>query len=368
MPDRARRIAVLSGGDFSGSATSLVAALQHLGCETIPVRRSRNAVLFHRMLAYGHALALYGARYREYLHRTPSAAKASTLAIHRSLQGLGELDAIIQIQTSFFSFYREKRPGTRYAVFTDHMNLFSKRLPDRGIPIPERYVHASWNRLERAILQAQDHIFVMGGYLKPGMVEEYGIGEGNISVVGAGPNVDVDIERDRAGKDFTSRNILFVGRDPVRKGLGVLEQAFSRIRVAFPDARLHVAGCEGQDADGITYHGRLSGEPLKALFYDSQVFVLPSFREPFGIALIEAMWAKCACIGSRTGAIPELIQEGVSGYLVEPGNVTQMVGGLTRLLDNPGLIRTMAEQGYRHARLRWRWDLTAKRMLDTLFR
>ena len=132
------------------------------------------------------------------------------------------------------NFHRKKTKNLRYAILTDHSNLLSKKIPDYGIDIPEQAVCGSWNKIERTILSEQDQIFVMGSFVKESMIKDYRIDPKHVAVIGGGPNLDVDAERDGIEKDFSQHNILFVGLEPERKGLPVLRQAFQTVRVSLP--------------------------------------------------------------------------------------------------------------------------------------
>ena len=61
-----------------------------------------------------------------------------------------------------------------------------------------------------------------------------------------------------------------------------------------------------------------------------------------GLALQEALWHGCACVASRTGAIPELIEHGANGLLVRAGNVSELSTALEQLMSNETLRRELA--------------------------
>lgn len=204
----------------------------------------------------------------------------------------------------------------------------------------------------------------MGRHVKESMIEDYGVPPSSVTAVGAGPNLDVDIERDRPAKDYTGKNILFVGLDGPRKGLPTLIKAFEAVRQVHGDARLDVVGVVGPNGGGVKYHGRLYGEPLKQLFYDSQIFALPSVREPFGFVFMEAMWSKAVCIGCNIEAMPEIIQDGESGFVVEPNDDQMLADRIIRLLDSPDGLQRMAEKAYAAAGSRWGWSRVARAILD----
>lgn len=72
------------------------------------------------------------------------------------------------------------------------------------------------------------------------------------------------------------------------------------------------------------------------------VFVLPSVKEGFPWALLEAMAARVPAIATRVGAVPEMLEDGVSGILCEPGNAEQVAHGIVQLLGNDKLRQDLA--------------------------
>jgi glycosyltransferase involved in cell wall biosynthesis len=194
----------------------------------------------------------------------------------------------------------------------------------------------------------------------------YGIAAEKIAVVGAGPGLDVDIERDGGNKDPSGRTILFVGKLAAVKGLAVLLQAFALVRASYPDAVLYVVTGKPVAAPGVVFHGKLAERELKELFYRSNVFAMPAFKEPLGLVFLEAMWSKCACVGTTTGSMPEIIEEGAAGSLVAPGDPRALAEALMGLLADPAATRAMGERGYAAATQYWNWDAVVERMLGTM--
>jgi glycosyltransferase involved in cell wall biosynthesis len=79
------------------------------------------------------------------------------------------------------------------------------------------------------------------------------------------------------------------------------------------------------------------------------VFVLPSTNEPFGRALVEAMATGKPAIGTRSGGVPEVVKEGETGLLVEPGNPGELAAAISRLLAEPSMAAELGEAGHRRA-------------------
>src|ERR1043166_2324781 len=140
--------------------------------------------------------------------------------------------------------------------------------------------------------------------------------------------------------------ILNVGHIVQHKGQAVLAEAFAQIASRHSEWTLQFAG---PDVDG------LSMEPIRQIAKEyklearicllgqrndtldlmgrAAIYVQPSFDEALGLALQEAMYCGCPCIGTSAGGIPELIRDGDTGVLVEPGAITQLSDSLVSLMD-----------------------------------
>ncbi len=147
----------------------------------------------------------------------------------------------------------------------------------------------------------------------------------------------------------------FVGQLDPRKGIGVLLTAFDLIRQAVPEARLVFVG-EGPLREMIESETREKGwkdRVLLAGFHDDipevmraiDVLVLPSFWEGFGIVLIEAMAAYRPVITTNVSSMPEIVIDGETGYLIEPGNSEMLAERAIALLTDPQLRKTMGQKG-----------------------
>lgn len=363
------KILAISNGKFSGTSASLIAALRDKGCEVVEAKSSLWSLRLIPLYAVHmlvNALLIYKRKFRRYLNRTYASYAARSKANNVLVNQYDDADVVILIQANSLNFWKNKKRGKYYTIFTDHTNLLSKQLPENGFKSPESNVHASWNEIEGDILSRQDHIFVMGSHVEHSMVDDYGIDANKITVVGAGPNLDVDIERDGIDKNYNRKQILFVGLEVERKGLRVLEKAFDKVLEIYPDATLHIVGTDGVSGDGKTYYGKLVDEPLKRLFYESQIFALPTYREPFGVVFLEAMFAKNVCIGTSVGAIPKIIDDGQSGYIIEPGDEVMLANKIIDLLSDPNLLKKMAENGYHLAKTKWTWDKVAEKIVHNI--
>jgi glycosyltransferase involved in cell wall biosynthesis len=365
-----KKILLISADEFSGVRPALMAALERAGCEVLYRRQTLRELGLFR---YWHALRMivsgrwvYGRATRVMMQRTRAAFDATSRVNTALVKQHAEVDTVILFNANSCYVPSIPSPRPQLVIYTDYANLLSKGLEDRGFDLYERKAYPLWNALERRALFMHDLVFVMGKHVKPAMETAYGMPSGKVTAVGAGPGLDVDIERDRGIKDPSNRTILFVGKLAGVKGLRVLLEAFAVVRSAFPDAILHVVTRRPVVAPGVIFHGKLSERELKELFYSCNVFTMPAFKEPLGLVFLEAMWSKCACIGTATGSMPEIIEEGITGYLVEPGDSAALADRLMALLADPDKTQSMGERGYAAARRYWNWDAVAERMLGEM--
>jgi glycosyltransferase involved in cell wall biosynthesis len=133
--------------------------------------------------------------------------------------------------------------------------------------------------------------------------------------------------------------VIFTGRLVPEKGLGVLADAWSSVLAQVPDAHLIVLG-EGPEREMLAARElprmHLLGPQQAVMRYlqCGDVFVLPSEREGLSNALLEAMATGLGCVATRVGGAPDLITDGVSGWLVPPGDATALAAELVRALGD----------------------------------
>ena len=132
--------------------------------------------------------------------------------------------------------------------------------------------------------------------------------------------------------------LLFVGDLRPMKGVDVLLAAYAALATAMP---LVLIGKRWPDTptalpEGVEVHERWPNAAVMEAFRRSAIAVVPSiWAEPFGIVVIEAMAGGAAVVASRVGGIPEIIEDGVSGVLVAPGDVDALAEALRALIDDP---------------------------------
>jgi glycosyltransferase involved in cell wall biosynthesis len=157
----------------------------------------------------------------------------------------------------------------------------------------------------------------------------------------------VDLERfpaiDRGGRT-RAVEILSVGRAVPVKGQALLVEAVADLKRRGVEARLTIVG-DGPAlgdlralaaalavADSVSFEGAVGQEQILGYYERADVFALPSFAEGIPVVLMEAMATGLPVVSTTIAGIPELVDDGASGFLVTPGRVDELAGALERVL------------------------------------
>lgn len=151
--------------------------------------------------------------------------------------------------------------------------------------------------------------------------------------------------------------LLYVGRLATTKGLPVLLESLAILRFTFPNVVLTVVG-DGADkyllqevastlgiGDAINFVGYQSQSKVREYMQHTDVLVLPSFAEGVPVVLMEAMATAVPVVATRIAGINELIEHGVSGYLVPPGDVDSLTKAIENLLRDDQLRMAFGRVG-----------------------
>lgn len=180
----------------------------------------------------------------------------------------------------------------------------------------------------------------------------------------------------------SGRTVLFVGRLVQRKGVDDLLRAFASLP-ASPRSQLVVVG-DGPDRarleamahslglDGrVEFRGTLRGRPLSEAYASADVLGMPSRAtrddvEGFGTVFIEAALFGTPSVGTRSGGIPEAIEDGTTGLLVPEGDAKGLSEALRLLLEDDALRSRLGEAARARAASGFTWAKSAERLVALL--
>lgn len=164
--------------------------------------------------------------------------------------------------------------------------------------------------------------------------------------------------------------LLYVGRLSAEKEI----ERIKPVLEAIPNARLalvgdgpHRSALEKHFADTPTYFvGYLTGTELGSAFASADAFIFPSRTETLGLVLLEAMAAGCPVVAARSGGIPDIVTDGVNGYLFDPADDEGAISATMRLFQQQTERETLRQNARAEAE-RWGWA-AATRQLQNYYR
>jgi glycosyltransferase involved in cell wall biosynthesis len=233
-------------------------------------------------------------------------------------------------------------------------------------------------RLNRDCFRLARHIVTWSEWTKQGLVEEYEVPAAKVTVIPPG----VDTRSWTPPESNTSKvgpvRILFVGGDLERKGGRILLEAFRQVQAQVPaypghsdstPVELHLVTRTPVEAgSGIFVYSDLepNSAKLKTLFFQSDIFCLPTLGDCLPMVLAEAGAAGLPTVSTTIAATPEIIQEGETGFLVPPGDVKALTEALQRLIQDPQLRLRQGQAARQAVCDRFDAGRNAGRLLDLM--
>lgn len=151
-------------------------------------------------------------------------------------------------------------------------------------------------------------------------------------------------------------NFLFLGRLEQAKGVFEAVRAFAQISGDYPHARLILAG-DGDQAvvenlatelginEKVVYAGWVSGEAKNRVLASAHAFILPSHIEGLPVSMLEAMAYGVPVVVSRVGSVPEVLEHGVNGLMIEAGNVESLRTAMAALAASQEMRSFLGKAG-----------------------
>lgn len=294
--------------------------------------------------------------------KTPRAFDLRTKMLEDQLRRrFDTYDVVLQVSGLFAPFRgRFPRPVALICDYTTHL-AERNYLPWFGMKPGDAQ---EWYERETSLYHRAAQIFTASENTRHSIIEDYGVSPDRVRVIGEGVSRVVE----HSDKTYNEKTVLIVGVDFERKGGPTLLKAFRYVREQIPEARLMIVGPDiGPDEPGVEWLGRISdSEKLNEIYSKATVFSMPSVCEPFGLVLIEAMAHGLPVLGSTVDAMPEIVREGETGYLVMPGDAVSLANRLVALLSSPELCARMGHAGRECVRRQFLWEQAANRLVEGL--
>ncbi len=227
---------------------------------------------------------------------------------------------------------------------------------------------------ETGVYQGAAVIFTMSEMARRSFMSDFGLAADRLVTIGCGPNFDPVSITANAPDTVTEPTILFVGRDPVRKGADVMLAAFRHVRERLPNARLVMVGPQDPTPapDGVELMGFLNRDTptglaaMNAAYASAHVFCLPTRFDAFGTSFVEAMAYELPCVGPDAWAVPEIIEHGRTGLLVAPENPLALAEALIVILTDDATRLRMGKAGRQKFLDTFAWPVLIERIVNAL--
>jgi glycosyltransferase involved in cell wall biosynthesis len=247
----------------------------------------------------------------------------------------------------------------------DQMGAHYDHRPDRA-GLLRRLKH----RANVHLLRNAARLLPWSTWTRASLIADYGVDPTRIEVMP--PGVDVAAFRPQPqsnnGAHANGRlRILFVGGDFYRKGGAALLAAWQTLPPGTAELRL-VTHSSVPAGEGIHVYSNLQPNTpeLISLFHSSDLFVLPTQAEAFGIAAVEASAAGLPVVATAVGGLTDIVVDGKTGYLIPPGDVAALAACLRRLAEDAPLRQRLGEAAHAHAARRFDARRNAQRIAAIL--
>jgi glycosyltransferase involved in cell wall biosynthesis len=200
-------------------------------------------------------------------------------------------------------------------------------------------------------------------------IKKFGLPDDRLRIMPIGVDLKIFKKKEKGFKERYNVNgemILFVGQPIPRKGPEYLIKAMKNIIHKFPDCKCIFIGyksnkdieelCRTFGIDkNIIFIGFLNEEEKIDAYKSADVFVLPTLYEGFGIVFVEAMASGCPIVTTNVAGIPELVEDGKNGFLVNPKNIGELEKSIERILTDKNLRTKFSSNNIKKSRF-YNWD------------
>jgi len=233
----------------------------------------------------------------------------------------------------------------------------------------------SFCTMQRRVAKRMDRVITVSQSSAKDLEHYLQIPHGKLRVALNGIDTDLFKSDDSVPKEPNSLILINSGEKPI-KGVRHLLKALQLLQ-GEAEAKLTVVGNTSADGqhlklvreygleDTVTFTGRISTEELVKRYSMSEISVVPSLYEGFGIPAAEAMACSLPVIATTAGALPEVVgQDGDAGILVPPADPDALAAAIKHLLRDRHLRRKLGEAGRKRVKTHLTWEQAAKKTLE----
>jgi len=228
-------------------------------------------------------------------------------------------------------------------------------------------------KLEAQWLQNCNAIFTSSEFARQAIINELDVDDHRIHSVLAGPNLESEpgvlLRKKTSG-------IVFISTDFFRKGGEKIVQAVKKARIHLPDIQLHIIGQKPPSElcyDFVVTHGWIDRtnengkNKFEKIMRESSLSVMLSKADLTPLGICESFAYGLPCMATRVGGIPEMIQHGKNGWLVDQNDTPEQVAEvLVNIFRNTKLLKKVSRQTNQSYKYYWNWNTVAKKISNII--
>jgi len=237
---------------------------------------------------------------------------------------------------------------------------------------------------EERMLERSNRIIAVSDFTRRELLQYYKVKEAKIRVIHNGVDVDkfkpaADKLKAKAEVGFNPEDkaILSVGRLYARKGLFTLIESMALVTRKFKNAKFIIAGKGLSNEmkklvsyatklgvkDNIVFTGYFPDKKLPRLYQAADIFAFSTFYENLPFAVLEALSTALPVVTTTVGGIPEMIDSGKNGFLVEPSNSRELADRILYYLEHPAVASEMGLLARKTIENHFDWRLIVKKVV-----
>jgi len=269
------------------------------------------------------------------------------------------------LHTGTLDLLPDRGDGLQHYLYCDHTWALARRHHIHATQYTERALDA-FEQAERQSLDGVAHVFTFGAYVRDNLISHYGLAPDRVTAVGSGMGA---IQPWHEAKNFAQPRLLFVAKHLFQaKGGVLLLEAFRIARKRRRDLALTIVGDPRSrafvpDVAGIEFRDHLPWDELQRLYRDATLLVQPMLNDPWGQVYLEAMISRTPVMGLARNGLPELVDGGRHGFLVDRADPESLAEAILSALSDPHRLESMAERAQAYVLATHSWDRVAERIL-----
>jgi glycosyltransferase involved in cell wall biosynthesis len=252
-----------------------------------------------------------------------------------------------------------------YVMFLDYTMALARRNWPIWAPFRTIKDYEDWLNCEQLTYQRSHHLFCVSHQIKASLIQDYGIPAEKVTVTGSSANFASVYEGE---KKFGTKQLMFNSSDFHRKGGDIVLKAFRQVRTVIPEASLVIFGADiAINEAGVKVVGRInSRSEMQDFLLGTDIVLAPALCDPFPVFPMEAMNFGVPCIVSDRDGNPDIIDDGLDGYVLSEIDEKKLAEKIIYLLQSNSILESMSKNAKSKIKTKLNWNLIGQNISNCI--